>query len=97
MWVTTLVMAIALLALTALVAFSPHHFIYDEPYYLNYVSLLHQHGWTLAFINSVPGPAGPRYAVVHAAAEPVTTLDPVGMRLVNVSLLLGVMVSPGNH
>jgi hypothetical protein len=97
MWVTTLVMAIALLALTALVAFSPHHFIYDEPYYLNYVSLLHQHGWTLAFINSVPGPAGPLYAFVHAAAEPVTKLDPVGMRLVNVSLLLGVMVILGAY
>jgi hypothetical protein len=94
MWFTTIVMTIAL---SALVAFSPRHFIHDEPYYLNYVSLLHQHGLTLAFMNSVPGLAGPLYAFVHAAAEPVTKLDPVEMRFVNVSLLLGVMVSPGNH
>lgn len=97
MWGTTIVMAIALLAFIAIVGFSPHHFLYDEPYYVTYISLLHQHGLTVAFIKSVPGPAGPLYAFVHVVAEPVTHLDPVRMRFVNVSLLLGVMVILGAY
>jgi len=92
---TTILMTIALLALVAMVAFSPHRLTYDEPYYLNYVSLLHQHGLTIAYIQSVPGPAGPLYGFVQRMAEPVTHLDPVGMRLVNISFLLGVMVVLG--
>jgi hypothetical protein len=78
----------AFLALVILVASSPHHFLYDEPYFANYIPLLHKYGLTTKFMSSLTGTVGPLYAFVHVVFEPLTQLQPVRMRLVNVLLLV---------
>lgn len=78
----------AFLALVVLVIASPHQFVYDEPYFANYIPLLHQYGLTKNFLNSLSGTVGPLYAFIHVLFEPVTNLQPVKMRLVNVLLLV---------
>lgn len=88
MRVTGGLLLVAFLALITLVATSPHHFLYDEPYFANYIPLLHQYGLTTKFMNSLTGAAGPLYAFVHVVFEPLTQLQPVRMRLVNVLLLV---------
>jgi len=60
---------------------------YDEPWYLESVGLLHEHGWSANFLRSLPGPAGPLYTVVHFVFEPVTRLAPPLVRWVNPLLL----------
>ncbi len=50
-------------------------------------------GTSLAFLRSLSVTAGALYAFVQAAFEPLTTLRPPGMRLVNVGLLAIVAVS----
>ncbi|MDI1286114.1 MAG: hypothetical protein PSV46_17145, partial [Reyranella sp.] len=77
--------------LVALVVLSPHRFVYDEPYFVEYIALLHKFGPTPAFLNALTGTVGPLYAFVQAAFEPITGLQPTGMRLVNVFLLLVVI------
>ncbi|MFZ4731470.1 MAG: hypothetical protein ACOYK7_02900 [Pirellulales bacterium] len=64
---------------------------YDEPWYLETVGLLHEHGLTIDFLRHLPGPAGPLYTVVHALFEPVTRLAPPAVRWVN-PLLLGLTI-----
>lgn len=86
--VTGGLLVVAFLALLMLVATSPHRFLYDEPYFANYIPLLHQYGLTAKFMNSLTGTVGPLYAFVHVAFEPLTNLQPVRMRLVNVFLLV---------
>src|SRR5688572_2248325 len=81
------VLLLALLALVATVVSSPANFVYDEPDYANYVSLLRRYGLTEEFLDALTGGAGPLYAFVHRALEPLTNLSPVRMRLVNVGLL----------
>ena len=76
------------LALVMLVATSPHRFLYDEPYFANYIPLLHQYGLTAKFMNSLTGTAGPLYAFVYVVFEPLTQMQPARMRLVNVLLLI---------
>lgn len=80
-----LMAAFAVLVIQA--ARSPGRLTYDEPYFANYVALLHEHGLSRTFLRSLSGTAGPLYAVVQAAFEPLTALTPPGMRLVNVGLL----------
>ncbi len=87
MRVTSGILFAAFLALVVLVVTSPHRFLYDEPYFVEYIPLLHQHGFTTKFLNSLTGTVGPLYALVHAVFEPATHLEPVRMRLVNVILL----------
>jgi hypothetical protein len=88
--VTGGLLVLAFLALVMLVATSPHRFLYDEPFFANYVPLLHQYGLTTEFMNSLTGTVGPLYAFVHLVFEPFTQLQPVRMRLVNVLLLVTV-------
>ncbi|MBL8227503.1 MAG: hypothetical protein JNL98_03465 [Bryobacterales bacterium] len=76
-----------MLGFVFVVANSPNRFLYDEPYFVNYVPLLHEHGFTPNFLNSLTGAAGPLYAVIHRICEPFTHLQPPRMRLVNVLLL----------
>lgn len=80
-------LAVAFAVLVVQAARSPARLAYDEPYFANYVALLHEHGLSLAFLRSLSGTAGPLYAFVQAAFEPLTALSPPGMRLVNVGLL----------
>jgi hypothetical protein len=82
------VLLVAFLGLVATVATSPPDYLYDEEAYANYVPLLRQHGLTEEFLVSLTGGAGPLYAFVHRALEPLTNLSPVRMRLVNVALLV---------
>lgn len=82
------VLLVAFLGLVTMVVTSPGHFLHDEPEYMNYVPLLRQHGLTEAFLDSLTGAAGPLYAFVQLAFAPLTNLRPVGMRLVNVALLV---------
>ncbi|MBI3197713.1 MAG: hypothetical protein HYZ40_09415 [Rhodospirillales bacterium] len=81
------VLLLAALVLVATVATSPPSFVYDEPDYVNYVFLLRRYGLTEEFLEALTGGAGPLYAFVHRALEPLTNLSPVKMRLVNVALL----------
>jgi len=81
------VLLLAALALIAIVVTSPANFVYDEPDYANYVPLLRRYGLTEEFLDALTGGAGPLYAFVHRALEPLTNLSPVRMRLVNVVLL----------
>jgi len=74
--------------LIALVAMSPNRFLHDELFYKDYLPLLHRDGLTPLFLNSLYGTVGPLYAFVHIAFEPITHLEPVRMRLLNVFLLL---------
>jgi hypothetical protein len=85
--VTGGVLLIAFLGLVTLVATSPNRFIYDETYFADYVSLLHQYGFTLTFLNSLNAAPGPLSAFVQVIFEPLTHLRPVAMRFVNVFLL----------
>ncbi len=82
------VLLVAFLGLVIMVATSPDSFLHDGPEYIKYVPLLRRHGLTEAFLDSLPGAAGPLYAFVHLAFAPLTDLRPVGMRLVNVALLV---------
>lgn len=86
--VTGGVLFVAFLSMVTLVAKSPNRFIYDERYFVTYVSLLHQDGFTPRFLNSLEAAPGPLSAVVQVTFEPLTRLQPVAMRFVNVSLLI---------
>ena len=85
--VTGGVLLVAFLALVTLVAMSPNRFLYDETYFADYVSLLHQYGFTPTFLNSLNAAPGPLSAIVQVIFEPLTHLRPVAMRFVNVFLL----------
>jgi len=88
MRVTGGILLVAFLAMVTLVATSPNRFLYDETYFANYVSLLHQHGFTPSFLNSLNAAPGPLSAVVQVIFEPLTQLRPVAMRFVNVVSLI---------
>jgi hypothetical protein len=83
---------LAFLVLFRLVATSPPRFLYDEPYFANYISLLHQHGFTTKFLISLNAAPGPLCAIVQVIFEPLTQLRPVAMRLGNVFLLIVVVL-----
>jgi hypothetical protein len=85
--VTGAVLLVAFLALVTLVAMSPNRLLYDEAYFADYVSRLHQYGFSPRFLNSLNAAPGPLCAVVQVIFEPLTHLRPVAMRFVNVFLL----------
>jgi hypothetical protein len=87
---TLCVLVVAFLALVTLVAKSPNRLLYDETYFANYVSLLHQYGFTPTFLNSLNAAPGPLCAVVQVLFEPLTKLRPVEMRFLNVFSLIAV-------
>jgi hypothetical protein len=76
------------LAVVALIVAWRVPFWHDEHWYLQSVAALRRQGPTVSFLRGLPGPAGPLYAVVHAACAPLTGLRPVGVRLVNALLFL---------
>lgn len=88
--VLTGLLALAHGVLVVLVLRSPGRFIYDEPPFVEYVHLLRRYGLSSDFMNSLTGTVGPLYAFVQGALVPLTGLQPVGMRLVNVALLVAV-------
>lgn len=60
---------------------------WDEEWYLRNIPLLEQYGLSEQFLMKYWGPAGPLYAFVHFAFEPVTQLKAPWVRIVNVILL----------
>jgi hypothetical protein len=87
------VFAMAFLVLIVLVARSPNRFLYDEHFFAAYPPLLHQYGLTPEFLRHLPGSPGPLCGFFQLAFEPFTGLRPVGMRLVNVLILLSTIVT----
>jgi hypothetical protein len=85
---TASVLLLSFFAMLGMVAKSPDKFLYDEPYFANYVLLLRQDGFTPKFLNALNAAPGPLCAVVQTIFDPVTHLRPVGMRFVNVFLLV---------
>jgi hypothetical protein len=79
-------MTAAFFGLILLVALSPHHFVYDEAAYTNYVPLFHVYGFSIDYLNSLNGASGPLHALVQIVFEGATRLDPVAMRWVNIGL-----------
>lgn len=79
------VVALSVLLLLVYVVRSP--LVYDEPYYIGNVSLLHQYGFSLELLRNFPGPAGPLAQAVQYVFEPWSHLSVPGVRLVNVFLL----------
>jgi hypothetical protein len=63
--------------------------LYDEPYYLHNVALLHEYGLSIAYLMHHEGSAGPLYSVLHYLLEPITHLRTPYIRLVNISLMIG--------
>jgi hypothetical protein len=76
------------LVVVALIVAWPAPLWHDEHWYLQSVEALGRQGLGASFLRGLPGPAGPLYAVVHAACAPLTGLRPVGVRLVNAVLFL---------
>ena len=76
--------------LTAILA-SPDELVFDEIRYADYPDLVGQFGLSGALLERLNGAAGPLYGVVHFLLKPLTRLDPVAMRLANLSLFLAVM------
>jgi hypothetical protein len=58
----------------------------DEAWYLSSVPELLRLGFSPEFLRSLPGPAGPLFAVVHSLFKPLTSLDQPGVRLVTIAL-----------
>jgi len=83
------ILLFGLIALVAMVIIFNKPPLYDEPYYLENVPLLHQYGLSKAYLMHHIGSAGPLHPVLHYLLEPVTQLQMPYIRLVNIGLLLG--------
>ena len=86
-----LILLCGLLALVAMVLIFNKPPLYDEPYYLQNVLLLNKYGLSKAYLMHHIGSAGPLYPVLHYLLEPVTQLQMPYVRLVNISLLTGII------
>jgi hypothetical protein len=84
-----LLLAIGFVSLIFLIFFKNRHQCNDEIPYLTNISLLHTYGLGKEFLVRLEGSAGPLYAIVHYIFEPITNLQPPGIRLVNVFFLGG--------
>jgi hypothetical protein len=74
------------------VFFNKHGFCYDEPWYLENVSLLKEAGFSSDFLLRLKGPAGPLYALVHWTLFPLTNLEVVPTRMVNIVFSLCIVL-----
>jgi hypothetical protein len=62
----------------------------DETYYLENVTLFKQYAFSDDFFLKYKGPAGPTYAWVHYFFEPVTYLQTIPTRIVNILISIAV-------
>ena len=82
----------ALLALLAVILYSPRHLVYDEVFHLTTAKVLLRTGLTREFLMGTPWSApGPLYAIVQVACSPLTGLRPPGIRLVNFVCVLAML------
>lgn len=84
-----LLLAVGFISLIFLIFFKNRHQCNDEIPYLTNVSLLHRYGLGKEFLVRLEGSAGPLYSIVHYIFEPITHLQPPGIRLVNILFLGG--------
>jgi hypothetical protein len=82
------VFLVAFVALVALVANSPHRFLYDETCFVDYILLLKRDGLTWSFLKNLHAAPGPLCAFVQTIFEPLAKMRPVQMRFVNVCMLI---------
>lgn len=80
------------ISLCVLVALSPRHPVYDEPWFLDTFDLLKRHGLSIGFLREFPGAAGPTFTLVFAFVDSVVTLRFPWLRFVNVALLMASIV-----
>lgn len=64
--------------------FNPSDFCYDEPIYLDNLDLIRKYGFSREFVLRLVGPAGPLHATIHWLAQPVTHLQVVPTRTINI-------------
>lgn len=86
-----LLLLCGLISLIAIVILFNKPPLYDEPYYLQNIPLLHKYGLSEAYLMKHRGSAGPLYPVLHYLLEPVTRLQMPYVRLVNICLLTGII------
>ncbi len=86
-----LILLFGLITLIAIIIIFNKPPLYDEPYYLQNIPLLHKYGISKVYLLHHLGSAGPLYPVLHYLLEPVTGLQMPYVRLVNIGLLLGVI------
>ena len=80
--------AASYIALLAIIATSPHHPVYDEGWYLGTIALLRQDGLSVDFLRHLPGPAGPTFTIVYAAAAKLLGPGLPWLRFVGFAFLL---------
>ena len=67
----------------------------DEVPYLYNVTILHRYGLGKEYLLNLLGSAGPLHSLVHYCFEPLTHLQPTGVRLVNLAFLGGTIYFTG--
>jgi hypothetical protein len=78
------VAGIALLVISVIRA--PQVPIYDERIYLQTIEIFEQYGLSFSFLRNWEQPGGPLYAILHGSLAPLTHLDILRVRLLNISL-----------
>ena len=75
---------IALLVISVIRA--PQVPIYDERIYLQTIEIFEQYGLSFSFLRNWEQQGGPLYAILHSSLAPLTHLDILRVRLLNISL-----------
>ena len=86
--IPVLIALATLIAIVTVTINAPKRPIWDEGTYIKSLSLIEEHGFSVAFFESIPGAAGPTINFVHALAKPITGYQFPAIRLVNVTLLV---------
>jgi hypothetical protein len=76
------------LILCVLILVSPHYSIYDEQWFLDTVTLLKQHGFSIEFLREFPGAPGPTFTVVYGILEALFHPTFPWIRFFNVAFLI---------
>jgi hypothetical protein len=78
--------------LCLLIAASPAHPIYDEPWFLKTVVLFKDRGFTIDFLREFPGAPGPTFTVFYALTDRLLGLSFPWSRFVSFALLIAATV-----
>lgn len=65
---------------------------WDEALYFRDIINLEKYGFSIRFLNSLYGPAGPLYGIVHYILKPITFLDAMAMRMTNVVFFIIILI-----
>lgn len=89
-----------LILLFIIVLAAPHTLVWDEPWYIDLVTIFSDSGPSLEFLDNYPGPTLPLHTIVQFAFQPLTELKAPGVRLVSfgfMCLLILVLNVTLNH